>query len=90
MVYESRSPLCVSTLTLQALLDNELDVVNAVAVEAHIANCLSCSGRLNSMKALLARFVRTGASLPTPPNLSIRIENQIARESQLSVSEQCA
>ncbi len=53
---------CPRIEALSALIDDELDVTERVALETHVAACASCARMLAGMRELHAGF----AALPTP------------------------
>ena len=58
---------------LGAFFDDELDLVNSVAIEKHLAECLSCTAALERQRALRS-VIRTHAPYyPAPPELRHRV-----------------
>lgn len=55
---------------LNALLDGELDVKEAEAVRAHIAECTECARRLEEAKQFLAGASDLLGALDLPPTVS--------------------
>ena len=43
-----------SEILMHALVDGEVDAVNARKVEEHIASCAACAGKLAGLRALRA------------------------------------
>ena len=67
---------------LDAWLDNELDPVTALALEAHMHNCPSCRAWLAQRRALLAQLRAAAVRYPVPAELSARITAQLGAARQ--------
>ena len=65
-------------LQLHALIDGELDAVNAVAIEAHVATCAGCAEELRRLAAIRDGVRASGVRYGAPQALRRRIEAQLA------------
>lgn len=65
---------------VHALLDGELDAVNAQAFEAHLKTCQACAGALGELQALRARIATPELRTPAPAALRGRIEDMLEAE----------
>lgn len=63
---------------LQALVDGEIDSLNAAAIEDHLRGCAGCCGELENIEALRARLQRQPIRYAVPPGLRDRLERQLA------------
>ncbi|GEP03416.1 anti-sigma factor family protein [Methylobacterium oxalidis] len=66
--------------SLNALLDGELDAVNSLRCEAHVARCPACAAELDRLRALRHRLAREGVAWRAPPALRARILAALAEE----------
>ena len=66
---------CETTrLLVHGLIDGELDAANALAAEAHIADCADCAALHEEMIELRARLGAADLHYPAPPGLAARID----------------
>jgi len=61
-------------ILLHALIDGELDAGHARDVEAHIASCPACAGKLESFRAMREAMAGAGLKDAAPARLRSRIE----------------
>lgn len=66
-------------LQLHALIDEELDAVNSVAVEAHVQTCPGCAEELRTLEAIRARLSTPGVAPSAPQALRDRVEALLER-----------
>jgi anti-sigma factor RsiW len=64
-------------LFIHALVDGELDAVNAREVEEHVASCPACAAKLEELQALRAAMARVRLKEPAPARLVRRIETAL-------------
>ena len=64
-------------LLVHGLIDGELDAANALAAEAHIADCADCGALHEEMTRLRARLGAADLHYPAPPGLAARIDRAI-------------
>lgn len=64
-------------LFIHALVDDELDAVNAAEVEAHVASCPACAEKLAALKSLRAALVQARLKDVAPTRLRARIESAL-------------
>lgn len=64
---------------LHALLDGELDAMNAVDFETHLATCAACAAEYERQKTMRSAIREFGASEKPPRHLSLKIEAMIDR-----------
>ncbi|HEV2532627.1 anti-sigma factor [Phenylobacterium sp.] len=67
---------------VHALLDGELDAVNAEAFEAHLKTCPACAAALGDLQGLRERMAAPELRAPAPAALHSRIEAMIAAETE--------
>lgn len=60
-------------ILLHALLDDELDAVNAAACEAHLRNCAGCTAELDRLRALRTTLEDPALRYTAPASLRARI-----------------
>jgi anti-sigma factor RsiW len=60
-------------LLLHGLLDGELDAVNTLSCEAHLAECADCAAEFARLQALRSRLRAPGVSFDAPAALRARI-----------------
>ena len=69
---------CETTrLLVHGLIDGELDAANALAAEAHVADCADCGALHEEMTRLRARLGAADLHFPAPPGLAARIDRAI-------------
>ena len=69
---------CKTTrLLVHGLIDGELDAANALAAEAHIADCGDCGALHDEVLKLRARLAGADLHYPAPPGLAARIDRAI-------------
>ena len=61
-------------ILLHALIDGELDVGSARDVEAHVATCARCAGKLEGFRAMRAMMAEAGLKETSPASLRGRIK----------------
>ena len=61
------------TMLLHALLDGELDAVNAVAIEAHLKSCADCAAEWRRLQELRRQLTKATLSYPVPDELRDRV-----------------
>jgi anti-sigma factor RsiW len=59
---------------IDAHVDGELDLVNALAVEQHLASCAVCAKRLENIRSLTGRIGAADLSCRAPARLAERIQ----------------
>jgi len=64
-------------MLLHALLDDELDAVNAAACEAHLRNCGGCTAEMDRLRALRATLEDPALRYTAPASLRARIDAAI-------------
>jgi anti-sigma factor RsiW len=64
-------------LLVHGLIDGELDAANALAAEAHIADCADCGALHGEVTRLRARLGAADLHYPAPPGLAARIDRAI-------------
>jgi anti-sigma factor RsiW len=64
-------------MLLHALLDDELDAVNAAACEAHLRGCAGCTAELDRLRALRATLEDPALRYTAPASLRAGIEAAI-------------
>jgi anti-sigma factor RsiW len=64
-------------LFIHALVDNELDAVNAAEVEAHVASCPDCAEELAKLKSLRAGLAGARLKELAPAQLRARIDHAL-------------
>ena len=62
------------TISLNSLLDGELDAVNVLAVENHLKTCAACNEEFQRLQALRAVVTGSGVAHTAPASLRDRIE----------------
>src|SRR4051812_41626459 len=62
---------------LSGYLDGELDLVNAVALEAHLKTCARCAQAYANQQALQAAIRGSGLYVPAPAALQARIKTSL-------------
>ncbi len=67
-------------LLVHALADGELDAGNAVAIEAHIADCAGCRAEHEHILALRGALAEVEARYVAPPALAQRIEAMLGQD----------
>jgi anti-sigma factor RsiW len=65
-------------ILLHALADDELDVGNARAVEAHVASCPRCAQQLRDIRDIRAALAGRALRFEAPASLRTRIEASLA------------
>ncbi|UAK24006.1 anti-sigma factor family protein [Sphingomonas nostoxanthinifaciens] len=60
-------------LAVHALADNELDAANALALEAHLAECAGCRAEYERVRAIRALLADKAAAYAAPAGLADRI-----------------
>jgi anti-sigma factor RsiW len=63
-----------SEILLHALVDGELDAGHSRDVEAHLAACPACAGKLEAFRAMRAAMAKADLKQPAPARLRSRIE----------------
>ncbi len=63
-----------SEILLHALIDGELDAGHSRDVEAHVAVCSACAGKLEAFRAMRAAMAKADLKQPAPARLRSRIE----------------
>ncbi len=69
-------------LLLHGLLDGELDAVNALACEEHVAVCPGCQEELQRLRRLRTRLQAPDARFTAPQHLRARVLAALAAESR--------
>jgi anti-sigma factor RsiW len=69
-------------LLLHGLLDGELDAVNALACEEHVAVCPGCQEQLQRLRQLRTRLQAPDVRFTAPPHLRARVLATLAAQSQ--------
>lgn len=64
-------------ILIHALLDGELDAGHARDVEAHVAGCPACAGKLNAFRAMRGAFAAADLKETSSANLRARIETAL-------------
>ena len=67
---------------LHALLDGELDAVNAATFEAHLKTCPGCAAALGELQALRERITAPELRTPAPKPLRARIGSMLDAETE--------
>jgi len=67
---------------VHALLDGELDAVNAEAFEAHLKTCPNCAAALGELQGLRARIADPELRTPAPAGLRASIESMLDAETE--------
>lgn len=67
-------------LLLHGLLDGELDAANALACEAHLAECAACAAEYARLQALRSRLRAPGVAFEASAALRARIAEVVARQ----------
>lgn len=68
------TPCSDRILELNALLDGELDAVNAAAIEAHVKNCADCSAEFDRLRSLRVVLSEAALRYDAPAGFRARIE----------------
>jgi anti-sigma factor RsiW len=77
---------CETTrLLVHGLIDGELDAANALAAEAHIADCAECGALHEKMIRLHARLGAADLHFPAPPGFAARIDRAIGNAQRPTV-----
>jgi|KBSSwiStaDraftv2_1062776.scaffolds.fasta_scaffold10156_8 anti-sigma factor RsiW len=71
-------------LLLGALVDDELDAANTVALEQHLKACPACARALSELRALQATLATPGLSYAAPEAFRRRLRNVLVSGSALS------
>ncbi|KAB1072496.1 anti-sigma factor family protein [Methylobacterium planeticum] len=80
MTGEPAGPCGQEATSLNALLDGELDAVNSLRCEVHVAQCPACAAELDRLRALRAHLARDGVAWRAPDALRARILATLADE----------
>jgi len=64
-------------MLLHALLDDELDAVNAAACEAHVRGCAGCTAEMDRLRALRATLEDPALRYTAPASLHARVDAAI-------------
>src|SRR3569623_3135730 len=64
-------------MLLHALLDDELDAVNAAACEAHVRGCAGCTAEMARLRALRAMLEDPVLRYAAPASLRARVDAAI-------------
>ncbi len=65
-------------LLLHALVDDELDAGNALALEAHVAGCAACAAELAEIREVKARLAAQPLGYAAPASLHARLDAALA------------
>lgn len=74
-----------SNQALDAYVDNELELMQSVSVEEHLARCTECMGKVESRRALRGAIQNANLRATAPPELvkSVRKELRFSEEETL-------
>jgi anti-sigma factor RsiW len=76
-----------SKKVLDAYVDNELDLVQSVAVEEHLAECRDCSRKVEDRRALSAAIHRADLRFTAPPDLVKGVRKALRLSEATTLSE---
>ncbi len=68
-------------MLLHALVDDELDAANSVAIETHLKTCSGCAAELTRLEAVQDALSQNGIKHDAPPTLQQQIIAQMASQS---------
>jgi anti-sigma factor RsiW len=66
-------------VTLHGFIDGELDAVNALAFEAHLADCAHCRTAVTRFTFLRRTLGQEGVAWPLPPHVHAQVADAVAR-----------
>jgi len=66
-------------LMIQSFFDGELDAIHSLQIETHLANCPSCAGEIDRLRALKHTVARRDVGWRAPPHVRAQVMAALAR-----------